>query len=88
MVNSFNIGECPICRGRGRLEILYDFKNNMCCIMCDECCAEWNTPEDALNNVNGFRKTYKEAEARNATREEIEEAGWAGYVVNWIINDP
>ena len=56
--------------------------------MCDECCAEWNTPEDALNNVNGFRKTYKEAEARNATREEIEEAGWAGYVVNWIINDP
>ena len=44
--------------------------------MCEECLAEWNNPEDALKNVNGFRKSYTEAEARTATIEEIKEAGW------------
>lgn len=50
--------------------------------MCDECLAEWNNPEDALNKVNGFRKSYTEVEARAATIDEIREAGWKNLFLN------
>ena len=49
--------------------------------MCEECLAEWNNPEYALKNVNGFRKAYTEVEARTATIEEIKEAGWEKYIL-------
>ncbi|HEX9062573.1 MAG TPA: hypothetical protein VF941_20555 [Clostridia bacterium] len=84
MALTFNIGECPICRGYGLLEILYNFDENSCSIMCDNCLTEWNKPEDALKNFNGFRKSYQKVEARGATREDIEEVGWEKYVVNWL----
>ena len=74
------IGVCKVCDA-GMLEIRYNFKKNFCKITCDECLAEWNNPEDALNNVNGFRKSYTEAEARVATIEEIREAGWEKYIM-------
>ena len=79
---NYYVGKCPICGDYGMLEILYNFKENICSIMCDECLAEWNNPEDALKNVNGFRKSYKEAEARIATLEEIKEIGWEKYIIS------
>ena len=75
------IGNCPVCCDYGMLEILFNFKKKKCSITCEECLAQWNNPEDALKGVNGFRKSYPEAEARTATIEEIREAGWEKYIV-------
>ena len=57
------IGICKVCN-YGMLEINFDIMKNDCSIMCDECFAEWNNPEDALRNVNGFRESYKMTQAR------------------------
>jgi len=46
-----------------------------------ECLAEWKCPEDALKNVNGFRKSYKKAETRLATIDEIKNCGWDRYLL-------
>jgi len=81
MENSIYIGNCPICREYGRLEVIIHVKTSDCSVMCEECLAEWNTPEDALKNVNGFRKSYQKAEARTATLEEVESAGWGKYII-------
>jgi len=74
------IGICKVCN-YGMLEILYNFKIGKCSIMCDECLAEWNSPEEALDNINGFRKSYPKAEARRATLEEVANAKWEKYVI-------
>ena len=82
------IGNCPICRDYGMLEILFNFKEKKCSIMCEECWAEWNSPEDVFKSVKGFRKSYPEAEARTATIEEIRAAGWEKYIVEQRPPDP
>ena len=79
--HKYYIGECPICDGYGMLEIIYNLKVKNCSIMCDECLAEWDNPENALKNINGCRESYKEVEARTATIKEITKAGWRKYVL-------
>lgn len=73
------IGLCRVC-GYGMLEIISNIESEKCSVICDECLAEWDTPENALKNIGGFRKSYEKAEARTATMEEIEEAGWKKYI--------
>ena len=74
------IGVCKACN-YGMLEVQYNLKSKVCSIMCDECLAEWNTPNDALKKVNGFRKSYTEVESRTATMEEIKEIGWEIFIL-------
>ena len=78
----YYIGQCPICRGYGRLEIDKDFIDNEYLVMCEECLAEWKTPQDALNNINGRRCSCPEARVRSASLDEIREMGWEKFIVD------
>ena len=82
MDNPINIGSCPICREYGKLEVVINVNTHACSIMCDECFAEWKTPEDAVNNVNGFREFNSSTRVRTATAEEVIEQGWEVYIKN------
>lgn len=81
MAKIYYIGQCPICCKYGKLEVDKDVTNNKFMVICEECLAEWNSPEDALKNVNGQRRFIR-GEVRGATLEEIEELGWEQYVVS------
>lgn len=50
--------------------------------MCDECLAEWESPEDALQNINGRRGNIQEGKVVNATLDEIIKIGWDKFIVN------
>lgn len=63
------------------LEVVINIKSNTCSVMCDECFAEWEIPEDARNNLNGFRDFDKDVRVRTATMEEIKKQGWEKYIV-------
>ncbi len=78
----FYIGQCPICRGYGRLEVDKDISNNEYLIMCDECFAEWNSPQEALKNINGHRENIKKGLVRSATWQEIMSMGWEIFIDN------
>ena len=80
MYNHIYIGNCPICHEYGMLEVVINDNTHTCSIMCDECFAEWKTPEDAANNVNGFREFNSTTRVRPATAEEIIEQGWEIYI--------
>lgn len=79
MILPINIGVCKVCQ-YGMLEIIFNFQKQKCSIMCDECLAEWETPDNALQNVKGFRKSYEKFEARTATLEEVQQAGWENFI--------
>ena len=81
MEEIFYVGECPICRGYGRLEIDKDVTNNEYLIICEECLAEWKNPQDALKNINGQR-CFKKGEIRSATFNEIKSLGWDKFIVD------
>ena len=75
---SYYIKECPVCCGM--LEIVYDIKENKCSIMCDECSAEWDNPENAISNINGYRESSDEISVRTATLDEVKKMGWGKYI--------
>ena len=72
---------CPIC-AQGMLEIVFESKALKCTISCDECSAEWNSPEDAFNHTNGFRREHHKAQVRTASLAEIDDAGWLHYIIH------
>ena len=76
----YYVGECPICKNYGRMEVLFNFSSNKCSIMCDECTLEFDDLYDFLKNQNGYRKTYEKAEARTATLDEIKNSEWFPYL--------
>jgi len=78
-MKSFYVGDCPICCGM--LEIVISINGKNFSIMCDECSAEWENPEDALNNRGGSRASANEIEVRTATLDEIKIANWDIYIV-------
>lgn len=80
MEKTFYIGSCPICNEYGRLEIDRDTTSGQCIIICEECLAEWQNPEDALKNINGKRQVCKANVLRSATLEEIKEIGWEKFI--------
>lgn len=82
--NKYYIGQCKICSGYGELIVIYNTYQSKCSVMCDECLAEWNCPNDALCNINGYRKKYIKREARNATMSEICSVGWEKYIIGMI----
>jgi len=82
MEKIFYVGQCPICREYGRLEICKDADNNQYLVICDECLAEWNNPEDALKNINGHRESIKKGKVLSATLNEIKKIGWDKFIVD------
>lgn len=82
MEEIYYVGDCPICLEYGRLEIDKDVTNDKYFVMCEECCAEWKTPQEAFQNINGRRVPYYGAVVRSATWDEIKEIGWDKFVIN------
>lgn len=77
----FYIGECPICKGYGRLKIAKDITADKCFVICEECLAEWETPQDAMKNIGGQRGK-KHLQTRNAAVDEIKSLGWDKFVLS------
>lgn len=81
MSENIYVGKCPICKGYGMLEVIVDTINKKFSVMCEECSAEWQNPDDALKNINGVREAFTGNKVRNATLEEIKTIGWEKYIV-------
>ena len=81
----FYIGNCPVCYEYGRLEIDKDLTTGKYLVYCEECLAEWDSPQDALKNVNG-RRNFEGGPVRSASLDEIVSLGWDKYVVE--ASDP
>jgi hypothetical protein len=83
MEQSYYVGECPVCKGYGRMEVIFNYANEDCSIMCDDCSLEFSSVVDYLKNKNGYRLYYEENEAaaaRTATLEEIKDSEWYPYL--------
>jgi len=78
-IESSYIGGCPVCCGM--LEIIIGVNDQKCSIMCDECSAEWDSPENALNRIGGSRSSSNGVKVRTATFDEIKKANWGKYVI-------
>jgi len=81
MEYAYHVGECPVCKDWGLMEVLYNFESSRCSIMCEECLLEFDTLIDFLECKNGYRKTYEKAVARLATLEEIVITEWYPYLM-------
>lgn len=77
MNNKVSIGYCPVCR-QGILEIVKELSTGKFYICCDECEAEWITPENAIAGKNGSRNKY--GKSVFATDDEINQLGWKKYL--------
>lgn len=82
MAQIYHIGECPLCKGYGRMELLYTISVGKITAVCEECLLEFATTSDYKNNVNGYRVLCynSETSARPATIEEIEGTEWYPFV--------
>ena len=78
---AYHVGECPVCKRYGLMEVLYNFTNNQCSVICEECLLEFDTLTDYLESKNGHRESYKKVEARLATLEEIKASEWYPYLL-------
>lgn len=86
MEQIYHIGECPMCRGYGRMELIYNFSSGKISAICEECDLEFDSISDYKNNTNGYRDYCYNAItapfARLATLEEIECSEWYPFVVD------
>lgn len=74
----YKIGSCPLCK-QGYLEVVKEQDTCKLFILCDECEAEWENPQDALQFKNGFR--FKYGKVIEPTFDEISNLGWNKYLV-------
>lgn len=86
MERIYHIGECPICRGYGRMELYYNISSNMISAICEECELEFDSVRDYNKNINGHRvlnnNDITTPLIRPATIEEIEYSEWYSYVID------
>ena len=76
----YKVGNCPICR-QGELEIVQEIHSGKLIICCDECDAEWISPDDALASLKGSRNKF--GKTQNATLQEIINLGWDKYLKSY-----
>ncbi len=74
----YKIGSCLICK-QGYLEIVKEEHSGKMFICCDECEAEWENPEDALQKKNGSRQKY--GKIIEPSLEDIQSEGWGKYIM-------
>lgn len=87
MEQVYHVGNCPFCRGYGRMEIIYNFPSGKCSVICEECELEFDTVSDYKNNRNGHRTFLKSGEkptARTAFPDEIKNSEWYELVKEHI----
>ena len=77
MDKEFYIGQCLVCR-QGMLEIVKEKATGKIIVTCDECEAEWDNPENALNKINGTRGKY--GAVTEVTLNEIQRLHWDRYL--------
>lgn len=71
---------CPHCDNQGRLLIQRNVDECALYLHCEECEWGWKRPEDATDVAKGFLTLLVDFESENPTLEEIETAGWGGYI--------
>jgi len=74
---NYYIGQCQFCK-QGLLEIVKEENSGIYFIYCDECEAEWATPDHALNRHNGSR--FKYGAVTEVTFEEVSALGWNPFI--------
>ena len=75
------IGWCSICN-QGWLEIWKTLKTSKLTIVCSECEAQYNSPEDALRKVNpGLYSVDTDGLVTEPSIEEIIEADWQRFIL-------
>lgn len=55
MKQTYHIGECPVCRKYGRMELYYDLSSGKISAICEECELEFDSADDYTNAVGGHR---------------------------------
>lgn len=82
----YHIGECPVCRRYGRMELDLDISSGKISAICEECELEFDSVADYKKNTNGHRDLYNNGITapliRPATIEEIEDSEWYPYVID------
>ena len=73
------ISSCPICR-QGMVEIVKECSTGILFLLCDECEAEWDSPEDIGVYGKGSRQKYGRVTA--PTECEISDRDWTEYILN------
>lgn len=85
MEKIYHIDECPVCRGYGRMEVLFDVNKNKCFVMCEECDLEFASVKDYLK-MHGrrvyFQPNQKLPVIRPATLDEIINTEWYPLVTD------
>lgn len=71
------ISSCPICR-QGYVEIVKEQSTGTLFLCCDECEAEWSTPNDIGVYGKGSRQKYGRVTV--PMFDEIKERGWDIYI--------
>lgn len=87
MEQAYHVGDCPLCRSYGRMEIICNFLSGKCTVICEECELEFDTVSDYKNNRNGHRTFLKSGEkptARTAFPDEIRNSEWYELVTEHI----
>lgn len=79
MEHIYHIGECPVCRSYGRMEVLFDCSKSKCFVMCEECDLEFSSLKNYLK-MHGkrvyFNSNQKLPVIRPATLDEIADTEW------------
>lgn len=87
MKQIYHVGECPLCKEYGRMEVIYNYSSGKCSVMCEECLLEFESVNDYINNINGRRNLYDNtnaADAKTADLEEIERSEWYPYIIDKV----
>lgn len=77
----YKVSCCPICN-QGIVAIVKEEKSELLYLCCDECMAEWTTPEDV--GVYGKGSRLKFGKSIEPTIEDIRASGWDKYIQDTI----
>ena len=75
------IGWCSICN-QGWLEIWKTAKSGKLTVVCSECEVQYDSPDDALRNVNsGLYSVDKDGIVTEPTIDELTQADWLRFIL-------
>lgn len=87
MEQIYYIGECPVCRSYGRMQLYYNILSGKISAICEECELEFDTADDYKNFVNGHRDLNCQSNAEPIIRptsvDEIRASEWCSFVKNY-----